>query len=158
MERLYPPFGQIPGLVFGDVELTTTTATTAVSVAGVFAGPDGITVTLRTATRDPSLRGVEFSFEGHDQPGGHLYIGLVSATQPGSEPIAANLIAGGRGEDDGLDARSYTLWFPVDVSNLDEDASLVLRWPEAKIDGLALPLRRDRLQDAAKRAKTLPML
>lgn len=51
-----------------------------VVAVGAESVPDGVADHAAAGPRDPSLRGVEISFEGHERPGAHLDIGLVSAT------------------------------------------------------------------------------
>ncbi len=48
--------------------------------------------------------------------------------------VPASLASGTRGQDQGIDSRVYTLWFPVNLSEADKALTVHLTWPEAGIE------------------------
>lgn len=138
MERQYPPFGHIPGPVLAGVYVVRQTAQVALSLTNFEVLPSGLLATLRTSTSDPSLSGVTYSFEAMS-PGEPTQLDIWVETdrgEPGVEPsrIAANLARGSRGQDDGIDSRTYSLWFPVELGTADRALTIQLSWPEAGLE------------------------
>lgn len=132
MERQRAPFGEIPALVPGDHQLLVRTDRTVVQLAGFFALPSGVLATLRATTTAPDLIGVEVGFEQHNPTGGpdHLTVTADIPSRP-DVSISANLAKGGGGHDNGVHARSYTMWFPVDVDSVPDVVRFTIAWPEA---------------------------
>lgn len=85
---------------------------------------------------------------------GHLTIWADVDPVPNlpSAPVAANLASGGRGQDAGLDFRSYTLWFPVELDIIVTAVRFTLAWPEAGIENKVMLLHRSQLVAAADKA------
>jgi hypothetical protein len=138
MERQYPPFGQIPGPVLAGVYVVRQTSQVALSLTNFEVLPTGLLATLRTSTSDTSLFEVTYSFEAMS-PGEPTQLDIWVDTDRGEsrdEPrrIAANLARGSRGQDDGIDSRTYALWFPVDLSAADRALTIRLSWPEAGLE------------------------
>ncbi|HJQ01802.1 MAG TPA: hypothetical protein VJ851_09385 [Jatrophihabitans sp.] len=134
MERQYPPFGQIPGPIAAAPYLVRQTPQAALSLTAFQVLPSGVLVLLRTSTREPALVDARYSFEAMsaDEPT-QLQVWVESAPGEESRRVAANLVNGSRGQDEGVDARVFTLWFPVDLQANDGPLVLRLEWPEADI-------------------------
>lgn len=138
MERQYPPFGHIPGPVLANVYIARQTSKAALSLTNFEALPTGLLATLRTSTSDPSLVDATYSFEAVP-PGEAAQLSIWLETDRGEtmdEPvrIAANLAHGSRGQNDGIDSRVYTLWFPADLRAADGTLTIRLSWSEADLE------------------------
>jgi hypothetical protein len=129
MERQYPPFGHIPGPVLAGVYVVRQTSQVALSLTNFEVLPSGLLA---------SLFDVTYSFEAMS-PGEPTQLDIWVETdrgEPRDEPgrTAANLASGSRGQDDGINSRIYTLWFPVDLSKADGALTIRLSWPDAGLD------------------------
>jgi hypothetical protein len=117
------------------------TPETALSLTSFHALPTGLLATLRTSTRDRGLLDATYSFEamsaGEET---QLEVWVETEQDEGGSRVPANLASGSRGQDQGVDARVYTLWFPVSVSEADQLLTVHLTWPEAGIDHEAVTI------------------
>jgi hypothetical protein len=137
-ERQYPPFGQIPGLVGGDHELRVNGRAQGL-LSGVLALPSGILASLWTATGDAELSGATFAFERLGEEPAPADLRVVARADDGAA-VPASLVSGGGGQDDGTDARTYLLWFPLDVATVTDSVQVTLSWPTAGwLASLSLP-------------------
>lgn len=124
MERQYPPFGHIPGPVLACGYVVRQTSQVALSLTNFEVLSSGLLATLRTSTSDPSLFDVTYSFEAM-APGEPTQLDIwVETDRDGSRDgpgrIAANLANGSRGQDDGINSRTYALWFRPTSARLTE--------------------------------------
>jgi hypothetical protein len=137
MERQYPPFGQIPGPVLAGVYAVRHTPHAALSLTNFEALPTGLLASLRTSTSDTDLFDGTYSFEAMSpsestQLDIWLEVGRGDSRTQRSR-IAANLVSGHRGQDQGVESRIYVLWFPVNLGNAEGPLTIRLSWPEAGI-------------------------
>jgi hypothetical protein len=157
MERQYPPFGHIPGPVLAGVYVVRQTSQVALSLTNFEVLPTGLLATLRTSTSDPSLFGVTYSFEAMS-PGEPTQLNIWVETDRGEsrdEPadrIAANLANGNRGQDDGIDSRTYALWFPVELGTADRALTIQFSWPEAGLEHEAVIIESTDIREALEHA------
>ena len=156
MERQYPPFGHIPGPVLAGVYVIRQTSQAALSLINFEVLPTGLLATLRTSTRDTSLFDVTYSFEAM-APGEPTQLDIWVETDRGEsrdEPsrIAANLASGSRGQDQGIDFRVYSLWFPIDLGDADGPLTIRLTWPEAGLELEAVTIEPADIRAALQRA------
>ena len=156
MERQYPPFGIVPAPLAGDLQVLGRADHTAVSLAGFFAVPEGVLATLFVVTSAADLQGSRFAFEELDGPvrAGGLEVWAEWA-EPGSLAAVrgpAHLASGGGGADGGVDARSYVVWFPVDIPALRSDLAFSMRWDQAGIAAGPLSVSATDLQRAGSSA------
>lgn len=136
MERQYPPFGHIPGsLPDAAYDFYWQAANTALSMTSFQVLPGGLLASLRVTTKDTSLVGATYAFEAlsSDEPV-QLVISLQSDAESAQRQlVAANLVTGSRGQDEGTDSAIYSLWFSVELADAQQ-LTLYLSWPEAGID------------------------
>jgi hypothetical protein len=130
-ERQYPPFGQIPGLVAGDHELRVNGRALGL-LSCVLALPTGILASLWTATSDAELSGATYAFERLDTDAAPTDLRVVAQIDDRDDIVPASLLDGGGGQDEaGTDARTFLLWFPLDVTGVRNRVRVTLSWPTA---------------------------
>lgn len=149
MERQYPPFGQIPGPLPASPHIIRQTPRVALSLTSFQALPTGLLASLRTSTRDTTLLDVSYSFEAMSAgEQTQLEIWVEASPGDGGGRTAANLANGSRGQDEGIDSRVYTLWFPVGLAEADRALTIHLAWPEAGIKNDSVAIERTEIQAA----------
>ncbi len=68
IQRSSPPFGELPSLVQGDLELLVTFERGSFSLAGFFCSPHGVTASFRAALLARDETATPFAFEYHTPP------------------------------------------------------------------------------------------
>jgi len=149
MERQYPPFGQIPGPLPASPHIIRRTPRAALSLTGLQVLPAGLLASLRTATRDTALLDVTYSFEAMSAgEQTQLDIWVETSQDEAGGRIAANMANGSRGQDEGIDSRIYTLWFPVDLTETERRLTVHVTWPEADIEHETVTIEQTDIQAA----------
>lgn len=155
IERQYPPFGSIPSLVTGDRELRVNGRALGL-LSGIFALPTGVFTHFWTATSDPELSGATYAFQRLDSASAPADLKVVARIDDSAEIMPANLVSGGGGQDEtGADARTFLLWFPLDVAEVRDSVQVTVSWPPAGWEA-SLQLPADALSAAAARSGQLP--
>jgi hypothetical protein len=155
IERQYPPFGCIPSLVAGDRELRVNGRALGL-LSGVLALPTGFFVHFWTATSDPELSGATYAFQRLDSSTAPADLEVVARVDDSADTVSANLVSGGGGQDEtGADARTFLLWFPLDVTDVRDSVRVTVSWPPAGWEE-SLRLSAHALSAAAARSGQLP--
>jgi len=158
MERQYPPFGQIPGPVFGQHRLSARTADTLLSIGNFRAYPSGLLACLHTVTRDGRLFDVSYSFEPQRVAGPRqldVWARYEGGWLPGGSAVAPEVASVSRNKDSGIEARSYELWFAIDPQRAADAVTVAASWPEASIRTATVTLPAADLRLAAVLAMEL---
>jgi hypothetical protein len=154
-ERQYPPFGYVPSLVAGDRELRVNGRALGL-LSGFFALPTGLFVHLWTATSDPELSGATYAFQRLDSAPATADLKVIARIDDSTDIMPANLVSGGGGQDEtGADARTFLLWFPLDVTEVRDSVRVTVSWQPAGWEA-SLRLPADVLSAAAARSGQLP--
>jgi hypothetical protein len=149
MERQYPPFGQIPGPVPSSPHIIRQTPRAALSLTAFHVLPTGLLASMRTLTRDTALLDVTYSFEAMSAgEQTQLEVWVAASQGDGDGRIAANLTTGSRGQDEGIDSRVYTLWFPIDLADTERALTVYLTWAEAGIERETVAIEPSDIQAA----------
>jgi hypothetical protein len=130
-----------PGPVLAGLHVVRQTSQAALSLTGFEVLPTGLLATLRTSTRDTGLLDVTYSFEALSA-GEQTQLEVWAQTEQdeNNTRVPANLARGSRGQDQGIDSRVYTLWFPVSLGEADKALTIHLSWPEAGIEHEAVTI------------------
>ena len=149
MERQYPPFGQIPGPLPASPHIIRQTPRAALSLTSFQVLPTGLLASLRTSTKETTLLDITYSFEAMS-PGEQTQLEIWVEASQGEDGnrVAANLANGSRGQDESIDSRVYTLWFPIHLAEIERALTVHLSWPEAGIEHETVKLQPSDLQEA----------
>jgi hypothetical protein len=63
-----------------------------------------------------------------------IEVWVETGQDEGGSHVPASLASGSRGQDQGIDSRIYTLWFPVSLGEADKALTVHLTWPEAGME------------------------
>jgi hypothetical protein len=155
IQRSSPPFGELPRLVEGDLELLVTFESGSLSLAGFFCSPHGVTASFRAALLTGDEAAAPFAFEHHAPPVAATALDIwaqqLGDEDPGSR-IYANLARGGGGSHGPVRAAHYNLWFPLDPRSLRTNIEFVISWSQLGGQRPSLTVPKEALQEAAAHA------